>query len=195
MFLKQKQEQEVKLKKYLDRIAVGSERARECHSVCPECLRPEGEMHAFGCAYEECPGCGHILIGCQCNNLSPVDSAKIIKALHDQFVGPANAVEVVMAAGVETGQGASYLIHAAMQYLYENVPLEIRVDLNRGFQDTHPGLVPLLQDEAGHGYYTAEQLSVALKIPIGEVHEKINAMVEAGQGIRFGDGIRLQKVN
>jgi hypothetical protein len=52
-----------------------------------------------------------------------------------------------------------------------------------------------LQDETGYGYYTAEQLSLALQIPLAEVHEKIEAMVAAGQGVRFGDGIRLQKVN
>lgn len=148
-------------------------------------------MHVFGCTHEECPGCRQILIGCRCNCLSAVDSEKIIKALHDQFVGTADAVQVIMAPGAEMG----YLMHAAMQYLYENVPPEIQADLHRGFQESHPGLVPVLQDEAGHGYYTAQQLSVALQIPLADVHEKIDAMVEAGQGIRFGDGIRLQKVN
>ncbi|HBG18225.1 MAG TPA: hypothetical protein DDY32_02840, partial [Desulfobulbaceae bacterium] len=70
-----------------------------------------------------------------------------------------------------------------------------RAGLNRLFQENHPGLVPQLQDETGFGYYTAEQLSVALHIPLAEVNEKIEAMVAAGQGIRFGDGIRLHQVN
>jgi hypothetical protein len=193
-FLK-KQEQNVKLRKYLDRVPVGSEAAMACYPVCPGCQRPEGEMHQFGCAHEECPGCRRILIGCHCNCLSPANSAKIIKALHDQFADMADAVEVVTAADTELGQDVAYLTHAAMQYLYENVPLTIRGDLNKGFQESHPDLVPFLQDEAGYGYYTAEQLSAALQIPLAEVHEKIEAMVAAGQGIRFGDGIRLQKVN
>jgi hypothetical protein len=185
----------VQLKKYLDRIPVGSEPALAGHSACPECRRPTGEMHAFGCSHEECPGCRKLLIGCHCNCLSFANSAKIIKALHDQFENLADAITVVTAAGIEPGRDATYLTHAAMQYLYENVPRAIRADLNRGFQESHPGLVPLLQDEAGYGYYTAEQLSVALQIPLAEVYEKIDAMVAAGQGIRFGDGIRLQKVN
>jgi len=184
----------VKLKKYLERVTVGSELVMACNPSCPECRQPAGEMHAFGCGCEECPGCRKILIGCHCNCLSPADSAKIIKALHDQFTDVTDAAEVVTAAGDEPGLDASYLIHAAMQYLYENVAEALRADLNRGFQESHPDLVPLLQDETGHGYYTAEQLSVALQIPLIEVHEKIDAMVAAGQGIRFGNH-RLQKVN
>ncbi len=186
----------MKLKKYLVRVSVGSEQAMPCHlEYCSRCGMPTGEMHSFGCANEECPGCRKILIGCHCNCLSPADSEKIIKALHDQFVSLEDALEVVSSAGAESGRDASYLTHAAMYYLYENIPLATRTDLHRGFQESHPGLVPLLQDEAGYGYYTAEQLSLALQIPLVEVYEKIDAMVDAGQGIRFGDGIRLQKVN
>lgn len=185
----------MKLEKYLDRISVGSERTTAYHEACSGCGMPVGAMHNFGCAHEECPGCRRILIGCHCNCLSPADSAKIIKALHDQFTNPADAVKVVTVTGAEPSRDASYLMHAAMHYLYENIPEASRADLNRSFQQNHPGLVPLLQDETGYGYYTAEQLSLALQIPLAEVHEKIEAMVAAGQGIRFGDGIRLQKVN
>jgi hypothetical protein len=190
-----KREEEVKLKKYLDRVPVGSELVLSCHPTCPECQRSKGEVHTFGCVHEECPECRKIVIGCHCNCLSPSDAEKIIKALHDQFLTLADAVEVVTTPRAEPGQDASYLIHAAMQYLYENVPSAIREDLNRGFQESHPSLVPMLQDAAGYGYYTAEQLSVALQISLAEVHEKIDAMVAAGQGIRFGNGIRLRKVN
>ncbi len=185
----------MKLEKYLERILVGSEQTMTCHDVCNGCGMPAGAMHSFGCANEECPGCRKILIGCHCNCLSPADSAKIIKALHDQFTNPADVVQVVTVIDRAPDREASYLIHAAMQYLYENIPQATRVELNRSFQERHPGLVPLLQDETGYGYYTAEQLSLALQMPLAEVHEKIDAMVVAGQGIRFGDGIRLQKVN
>lgn len=185
----------MKLEKYLERIFVGSEQTTAYHDVCRGCGMPAGARHSYGCAHEECPGCRRILIGCHCNCLSPADSAKIIKVLHDQFTDPADAVKVVTVTGAEPIQDASYLMHAAMQYLYENIPEASRADLIRFFQQSHPGLVPLLQDETGYGYYTAEQLSFALKIPLAEVHEKIDAMVAAGQGIRFGDGIHLQKVN
>ena len=183
------------LKKYLDRVTVGSELAMAYRPACPGCMRQEGETHDFGCADEECPMCRKILVGCHCNCLSPTDSAQIIKRLHDQFMSLTDAIEVVMGLVSGPSPDASYLTHAAMQYLYENMTIEVRADLNRGFQESHPDLVPLLQDEAGYGYYTAEQLSLALQIPLSEVHQKIEAMVTAGQGIRFGDGIRLQKVN
>lgn len=183
------------LKKYLNRLRVGSEQILVCRPACPECGMVEGEMHDFGCTHEECPVCRKILIGCTCNCLSPADSAKLIKALHRQFTGLADAVQVVSALDDEPGGDVSYLTHAAMQYLYENVPSVVRAGLDRGFKDCHPDLVPLLHDDAGFGYYTAEQLSEALHIPLNLVHEKIEAMVAAGQGIRFGDGIRLQKVN
>lgn len=185
----------MRLKKYLDRILVGSEQLLAYHSRCPGCGMAAGATHSFGCPHEECPGCRKILIGCHCNCLSPADSAKIIKALHDQFNNLADAVGVVTAAEVEPGPESSYLVHAAMQYLYENVDQSIRAELNHDFRARHPDLVPLLQDETGYGYYTAEQLAEALRIPLAEVHEKIDAMVAAGQGIRFGAGIRLQKVN
>ena len=185
----------MKLEKYLDRILVGSEQTMGYHNECSGCGMPAGAMHSFGCANEECPGCHKILIGCHCNCLSPADSAKIIKVLHDQFTNQADAVQVVTVTETVPGRNASFLMHAAMQYLYENIPQATRAELNRGFQERHPGLVPLLQDETGYGYYTAEQLSLALQIPLADVHEKIDAMVDAGQGIRFGDGIRLQKVN
>lgn len=182
-------------KRYLARVKVGSERAMVCGDECPGCRQPAGETHSFGCQCEECPECRKILIGCNCNCLSPYDSARIIKALHSQFSNLTDAVEVVTTAEGGRDSGESYLIHAAMQFLYENIPEAARKGLHRLFQENHPGLVPQMQDESGYGYYTAEQLSVALRIPLTEVHEKIEAMIAAGQGIRFGDGIRLQKVN
>lgn len=185
----------MKLKNYPDRVEVGSERMLSGTSVCPGCGMEKGQLHTLGCAFEECPICRKFLIGCQCNCLSPRDSEKIIQSLHRQFTDLVDAALVVTAAGIETGEQTSYLIHAAMQFLYENVSETTREELNRGFQASHPGLVPQLQDESGYGYYTAEQLSEALQIPLSAVHEKIDAMVAAGQGLRFGDGIQLQKVN
>lgn len=184
------------LKAYLSRVPVGGGPVMpEESGGCPECQRQKGELHRFGCAGEPCPACGKILIGCCCNRLSPADSARIIKALHDRFTGSAAAAAVIAGAGEEAGRDVPYLVHAAMQYLYENLPAEVRVELHRSFQESHPDLVPLLQDEHGYGYYTAEQLSQALNISLAEVNEKIEAMIDAGQGIRFGDIIRLQKVN
>ncbi len=182
------------IKKYLARIRVGEEQALSFNGECPGCRQPPGALHGCGCGHEECPGCRQILIGCHCNSLSPLDSARIIKALHGQFKMLADAVQVVMATNVQDGE-ASYLIHAAMQYLYENVAEEARLEVTRSFQENYQGLVPLLKDEQGHGYYTAEQLAAALRIPLAEVQEKIDAMVAAGQGIRIGDTIRMDKVN
>ena len=63
------------------------------------------------------------------------------------------------------------------------------------FASSHPGLVPLLRDGEGRGYYTAEQLSQALAIPVAEVHERVGAMVEAGQKVRFADPRDGEKIN
>ncbi len=183
------------IRKYLARIPVGAERELVFSGECPGCGQPADVNHDFGCRYEECPKCRRILIGCNCSCLSPYDSASLIKALHGQFTSLADAVEVVSAAEAGRGGEESYLVHAAMQYLYENIPETARIGLNRLFRQNHPGLIPQLQDDEGYGYYTAEQLSVALRIPLAEVNEKIEAMVAAGQGIRFGDGIRLHRVN
>jgi len=182
------------IKKYLSRVRVGEEQALFVSGECPGCRQPPGALHVCGCGHEECPGCRKIVIGCHCNILSPIDSAMIIKALHGQFKMLDDAVQAVISTDVKDG-AASYLIHAAMQYLYENVAEEARLEVSRSFQENHQGLVPLLKDEQGHGYYTAEQLAVALRIPLAEVREKIDAMVAAGQGIRLGDTIRMDKVN
>ena len=183
------------IRKYLDRIPVGAERDLVFGGECPGCRQPPGANHGLGCRHEECPNCHRILIGCNCSCLSPYDSASLIKALHGQFASLADAVEVVSAAEAGRGGEESYLVHAAMQYLYENIPETARIGLIRLFQQNHPGLIPQLQDDEGYGYYTAEQLSVALRIPLEEVNEKIEAMIAAGLGIRFGDGIRLHRVN
>ncbi len=184
----------MKLKKYSARIPVGAEQTLTGGGPCSVCGQPAGIVHSFGCANEECPSCHKILVGCSCNCLSSADAEKIIKVLHDQFTCFGDAAEVV-AADPDPGRDSSYLVHAAMQYLYEHLPPAVRDDLHRDFQTSHPDLVPLLQDENGFGYYTAEQLSATLQIPLTEVYEKIEAMLDAGQGIRFGDGIRLHKVN
>jgi len=182
------------LEKKSRRVPVGSESTGECSPSCPACHRSAGAMHAFGCAHEQCPECGKFLVGCACNCLSVDLSEKMIKALHDQFTCLEDAVQIVAAGGLGHGGEASYLLHAAMQYLYENVAEDVRDELNRDFHTNHPQLIPLLQDEKGLGYYTAEQLSLALQIPLAEVHEKIEAMLAAGQGIRFGHQL-LRKVH
>jgi hypothetical protein len=135
-----------------------------------------------------------LLIGCACTCLSPGEGERIIKALRDSFACPEDALQVVM--GSERGaERSSYLVHAAMHALYDQLPPTARAELQRHFSLRYPTLVPLLRDGHGNGYYTAEQLAVALDIPLAEVQQRIEAMVDAGQGIRFADGIVVEKVN
>lgn len=179
---------------YPSRIAVGAETRVKSGGACRDCGQPPGALHTPGCPGEECPGCGALLIGCACTCLSPGEGERIIKALRDSFVSLEDALQVV--TGSERGaEKPSYLVHAAMHVLYEQLPPTARTELQRHFSLRHPALVPLLRDSHGHGYYTAEQLALGLGIPLTEVQERIEAMVEAGQGIRFADGIVVEKVN
>lgn len=179
---------------YPPRIAVGAEKRLKSGGACRDCGQPQGALHSPGCPGEECPGCGALLIGCACTCLAPGEGERIIKALRDCFASPEDALQVVMSSesGVEK---PSYLVHAAMHALYDQLPPTARAELQQSFSLRHPALVPLLRDSHGHGYYTAEQLALALDIPLAEVQERIEAMVEAGQGIRFADGIVVEKVN
>jgi len=88
-----------------------------------------------------------------------------------------------------------YLDHAAIQYVYENVPKNVRNQLIGEFRKKFPLLIPHLEDAQGKPYYTAEQLSKTLNIPLLEVQEKIDAMVEAGREISFIRAPDLKKVH
>lgn len=183
------------IKQYPTRIAIGAEKvvSSSCGG-CRDCGQPQGSLHRHGCPGEECPKCGGLLIGCPCTCLAPGEGERIIKALRHSFSSPEEAVQMVLAQDLGMNR-PSYLLHAAMHCLYEHLPSEARIELQRDFTNRHPALVPLLRDDKGNGYYTAEQLAKALDIPLADVQERIEAMVTAGQGIRFADGIIVEKVN
>lgn len=161
---------------------------------CIHCQQPLGQFHVAGCGAEECPKCGRPLIGCDCACLAPHDGEKIIRGIYRQFSDLEGALAAI---GRDTSDvsAASYLNHAAMQFIFDHVPEAAREEITRVFHLRFPGLVPVLQDEQGRAYYTAEQLSAALDIPLSEVNERIDAMVSAGQGIVIRDGGTLRKVH
>lgn len=185
------------MKKSEQRVPFGTEKnlIQPGVEACVNCGCSKGEQHVDGCSQEECPACRCVLIGCSCDCLSLHESARIIHALYLQFMDLDSALLAVAVDEKRETEKTSYLLHAAMQYIFNNVPDTIRAEITQAFQLRFPGLVPALQDEDGQGYYTAEQLSAALDIPLAEVHERIDAMVAAGQGIKFGDGVKLRKVH
>lgn len=162
---------------------------------CGQCGCPPGEVHQPGCAGEECPSCGKMLIGCCCELLSPYDGETIILALYRQFSNLENALQAAGEEGCSSAGKSSYLQHAVMRYIFENVPEEARTEIAKVFHLRFPGLVPQLQDEEGRGYYTAEQLAEALDVPLSEINERIEAMLTAGRTISTGDGRKLRKVH
>jgi len=182
------------VKQYPSRVAVGAEETMNTCDICPDCRQPRGSLHRYGCPGEECPQCGGLLIGCPCTCLAPGEGERIIKALRQSFASLEEALQVVLHQNREAGN-PSYLVHAAMYYLYDHLPQEARAELQQDFSRRHPDLVPMLRDSSGQGYYTAEQLAQALDIPLNAVQERIEAMVAAGQGVRFVDGIKVEKVN
>ena len=184
---------------HLPRIPFGEETTlRQDEETCPLCGCQRGACHAFGCGNEECPQCHAILIGCLCDHLSALDSARIIQALASQFHSLDEAVAIIGATGNGSEQAAvnfSYLHHAAIQFIFFQLPQEARAEIGRVFQIRFPALTPIAIDDAGHGYFTAEQLSQALDMPLAEVHERIEAMIAAGQGLRFADIKKLHRVH
>jgi hypothetical protein len=184
---------------HLPRIPFGVETTiRQDGETCQLCGCQRGNFHAFGCGNEECPKCHTILIGCLCDPLSALDSARIIQALTCQFHSLDEAVAIISAAGdgpKEAAVNFSYLHHAAIQCIFFQLPEEARTEIGRVFQIRFPALTPVAVDNAGRGYFTAEQLSEALDMPLAEVRERIEAMIAAGQGLRFADIKNLHKVH
>jgi len=183
----------------LTRIPFGREtNLAQDEEVCSLCGCQRGALHAFGCSNEECPACRQMLIGCGCDRLSALDSARIIQGLASQFQSLDQALAV---AGVSeqspagTADNFSYLHHAAIQFIFFQLPQEARTEIGRVFQIRFPSLTPIAVDEAGHGYFSAEQLSQALGMPLAEVRERIEAMIAAGRGLRFADIKNLHKVH
>lgn len=144
---------------------------------------------------EECPVCGRGLVGCDCGALSAWDAEKIIQGLYGQIENLETALGAADESSCGKGRGPSYLQHAVMKYIFNNVPDTARKELEEAFHIRFPGLVPQLQDEDGRGYYTAEQLAEALGIPLQEVHERIDAMLTSGQKIETSEGRHLRKVH
>ena len=184
---------------HLPRIPFGKEiNIRPDGETCPLCHCQRGAFHAFGCSNEECPACHTMLIGCGCDRLPAYDSARIIQALAQQFQSLDEALAIAGAEGngLDGATGnCSYLHHAAIQFIFFQLPQEARAEIGRVFQIRFPSLTPIAVDEAGRGYFTAEQLSQALDMPLAEVIERIEAMIAAGQGLRFADIKNLHKVH
>lgn len=179
------------------RIAFGEEmNIRQDEDTCPLCGCQRGAFHAFGCSNEECPECHTMLIGCACDRLPALDSARIIQALTAQFRSFDEALAILNSGGSnEVTANFSYLHHAAIQFIFFQLPQEARTEIGRVFQLRFPSLIPVAVDDAGRGYFTAEQLSEALDMPVAEVRERIEAMIAAGQGLRFADIKKLHKVH
>ena len=184
---------------HLPRIPFGEERMiQENEEICPLCQCQRGDFHAFGCSNEECPQCHAMLIGCRCDRLSALDSARIIQALARQFHNLDEAVAIIGASDDGAKPEAanfSYLHHAAIQFIFSQLPPEARTEIGRVFQIRFPALTPIAVDDAGRSYFTAEQLSEALGMPLSEVRERIEAMIAAGQDLRFADIKNLHKVH
>lgn len=185
------------MKEYLTRIPFGSERYMTQTGVehCIECDCELDNLHLPGCSNEECPTCGKSLIGCCCESLSPYDGEKIIQGVYTQFSDLETAIKAAGEEGCRESVGSSYLQHAVMRYIFENVPDTARTEIARAFHLRFPGLIPTMQDEDGRGYYTAEQLSKALDIPLSEVNERIDAMVTASRSIQMGQGKKMRKIH
>lgn len=160
---------------------------------CTSCGVTREENHQYGCESEECPECGCMIIGCSCDCLCSHESSHIIQALYKKFTSLDNALKDM--SEKESQQKSSYLDHAAVQYIFNHVPEDVRDKLVGEFRRKFPLLIPHLEDDQGTPYYTAEQLSQTLNIPLQEVHEKIDAMVEAGKDISFIETQDFKKVH
>jgi len=180
---------------YRARVLIGREVGGFAVEQCPECGRNSGEEHAPGCSLEQCPSCRMMLIGCSCNCLCPYETEKIIASLYCRITSMEDALAALESGAEANLAGNSFLVHATMRFLFDNMPANRRAELETLFLQQHPELVPHLYDDDGHRYYTAEQLAEALNMPIEKVRKQIDAMVAAGRGVRDASGVRVKMLH
>ena len=177
------------------RVPYGSEQKTAAVRLnhCPSCRVVRGSLHKPGCSEEECPCCHGFVIGCQCNCLSTLDSTLIIQALYRQFTDLYCALQAANLHENNEKKGTSYLVHAAMQYLFEHIDEKSRDEINKKILISVPILKPSLYDEDGTGYYTSEQLAKAFDVSVEEINDRIEALSSAGFVIKKNEIENLKK--
>ena len=162
---------------------------------CHTCHATHGTPHKPGCNEEQCPNCCSLIIGCGCNSLSTMDSALIIQSLYRKFTNLETALRAVTFHENKGKQGTSYLVHAAMLYLFEHIDEKSREEITQKFHLSFPTLNPTMYDKNGTGYYTPEQLAKAFDVTVEEINDRIEALSSAGFTIKKNEIENLKKSN
>lgn len=87
----------------------------------------------------------------------------------------------------------SFLVHAAMQYLFEHIDQKAKEQVGRLMQNSFPILIPSMYDEDGIGYFTPEQLAQAFDVSEQEINSRLEALAAAGFVIKNQDPADLSK--
>jgi len=177
------------------RIPFGSEQTMKIGKQhhCSACHVTLGNQHKAGCNEEECPSCGGFIIGCGCNCLSTLDAALIIQALYGKFTDLDRALQTVNLLENNRQAGTSYLVHSAMQYLFEHIDDKSRAEIAKKIHISFPILKPTMYDKNGVGFYTTEQLAKAFDVTVEEINSRIEALSSAGFVIKKSERENLQK--
>lgn len=164
---------------YVERITFGKE---QCLNLgfgpsCPACGVERGLPHEYGRPAEECPRCGTPVIDCHCECLAPWDEFRITKAIEATFSSLDDAYAAGAGAGNRKADAMSYTDKAAVLYVIENVPPEMKTEINRGFAALFPGLHPCGTNEQGERMYSSVDIAKALEVDHDEITETISNLV------------------
>jgi len=162
---------------------------------CPSCQMANGELHMPGCPEEICPKCQGFIIDCGCNCLSSLDSTLIIQALYLKFTDINSALQATNRSTNTKSKKPSYHIHAAMQFLFEQIDDKAKDEITKKMINSFPTLKPALYDQEGTGYYTAVQLAETFNVSVEEINSRVEALAAAGFVIKNKKAEDLNRSN
>ncbi len=167
------------MKSYYARLPFGHEQRLNLGfgDNCPVCNVKRGQEHDYGCIGEECPECHRPIVDCYCECLQPGDAIRITLAIEKMFTCMDDAYNAGAGAGKRNADTLTPTDKAAMAYVMNNVPPELKAKFDAGFKDLFPDIKPCSTNEKGEKMYSVNAIAEALGMDKDEANEMAHAML------------------
>ena len=144
---------------------------------CPCCGSGKGRLHEPGCGLEECPECCDPVVRCQCDVLSLVDQAIVMKAIAATFTSCLDAME----AATKDIEDQSLAVRGAWLAAWRLAPPEVRAKLSEGLAKCLPSWRADFCDDTGKGFMSAAAVAEGLGKPLEEVQAVVKVIGDLGE--------------
>jgi len=173
------------MKEYYARLPFGTEQRLNLGfgSTCPACDVVRGSLHEFGCMAEECPECHRPVVSCYCECLQPKDEIRITMAIEKTFTSMEDAHRAGAGAGKRNAATLTPTDKAAIIYVTNNAPPELKKKFDQGFLKIFSDLKPCGTSREGKPVYSTADIAKALGEDVAEINETAAAMAEEDSGL------------